>query len=128
MGANNLVRSVFGFSRADIQPLVDAVETAYDLLFVQHRPRGSIRLTEDIYAPVAEGLGMKCSSATRRLERLCNDCWDKIRKSPYQMERLVGPHPRDIDSPSEVIFLLACYLKYEKSFEEVLEDEPELMF
>lgn len=128
MGANNLVRSIFCFSRSDIQPLVEALEVAYDLLFVQRKSRSSIRLTRDVYAPVAERLGKKRGSVTRRLERLCNDCWDKIQKNPHQMARLVGPHPRDIDSPSEVIFLLACYLKYEKSFEEVLDQEPELMF
>lgn len=124
MGANNLVRSVFGFSGMNIQALVDAVELAYSLVFVQGRSRSAIRLNRDIYTVVAEKHGKKCSTVVRQLERLCNTCWDKIREDSYQMERLVGPHPRDIDSPSEVIFFLACYLKYKKPFEEVMDQDP----
>lgn len=128
MNANTLVRSIFGFSRMNIQPLVNAVETAYELLFIHKRSRNSIQLTRDIYAPVAEQLGKRRGAVTQQLERLCNRCWYLVRKDQHQMKRLVGPYPRDIDSPSEIIFLLACHLKYEKSFEEVLDQEPGLMF
>lgn len=128
MGANNLIRSIFGFSGMNIQALVDAVEVVYDLVFVQRRSRSSIRLNRDIYTVVAEKHGKKCSTVVRQLERLCNECWDKIRKDPYQMARLVGPHPRDIDSPSEVMFFLACYLKYKKPFEEVMDQDMSLFF
>ncbi len=112
MGANDLIRSIFGFSGMNTQPLVDAVELAYRLMFVRGRSRSSIQLSRDIYTVVAEKHGKKCGAVTKQLERLCNECWNRIRKDPYQMARLVGPHPRDIDSPSEVMFFLACYLKF----------------
>ncbi len=129
MEASALVRSVFGFSRVNTQPLVDAVEVAYELMFVQGRSRNSIQLSRDIYAVVAQRQGKKkYSSVVRQLERLCNGCWDRIQESKHQMERLVGDDARDIDGPSDVIFLLACYLRYEKPFQVVLEQEPALTF
>ncbi len=128
MNANTLVRSVFGFSRMNIQPLVVAVELAHQLIFTQHRNRSSIQLVWDIHAPVAELLGKSPCAVTQQLGRLCSRCRYLIWKDEDQMKRLVGPHPRDMDGPSEVIFLLACYLEYEKSFEEVLDQEPGLMF
>lgn len=129
MEASALVRSVFGFSRVNTQPLVDAVEVAYELMFVQRRSRNSIQLSRDVYSVVAQRQGKKkYSSVVRQLERLCNGCWDRIQESRYQLTRLVGDDARDIDGPSDVIFLLACYLKYEKPFQEVLEREPALTF
>lgn len=129
MDANALLRSIYGFSRTDTQPLVYAVEVARRLMFDECRSRGSIQLMRDIYTPVAGYYERKkYSSVVRQLERLCNDCWDRLQKNERLLQRLVGTHNQDIEGPSDVIFLLACYLNYERPFQEVLELEPALTF
>lgn len=129
VSANNLVRSIFGFSRCNIRALVCSVEIAYDLMFVQGRARDSIRVTKDIYPSVTRELRPQSYNAvSRHIERLCNRGWDRVQKDKALMERFVGNHARDLDSPSELIFLLACYMKYEKPFRDVLDQEPALTF
>lgn len=129
MNANNLVRSIFGFSRVNISPLVDAVEVAYQLMFVDRRSRSSINLTSEIYSPVAQKRQTaKDSSVSRQILRLCGRCLDLIEQNEYLLDKLIGKHGQALEGPSDVIFLLACYLKYEKSFHEVLELEPALAF
>lgn len=127
--ANSLVRSIFGFSRCNIQALVRSIEIAYELLFIQGRSRNSIQVTKDIYPDVAREIPSKhYKTVVRQIERLCNQCWDRVRADPYLLEEIMGNHAKELESPSEVIFLLACYLKYKKPFQEVLEREPALTF
>lgn len=129
MNANALVRSVFGFSRVNIQPLVEAVEVVYQLMFVDMRSRNSIQLTKDVYTVVARSYkNKKYTSVVRQLERLCNRCLDHLQKNDELLHRLVGQRAQEIEGPSDIIFLLACYLKYERPFQEVLELEPVLTF
>lgn len=127
--ANTLVRSIFGFSRCNTQALVRSIEIAYELLFVQGRSRNSIQVTKDIYPDVAREIQPKrYKTVVRQIERLCNQCWDRIRADPYLLEKVIGNHTKELEAPSEIIFLLACYLKYKKPFQEVLEREPALTF
>lgn len=129
MNANDLVRSVFGLSRVNIQPLVDAVEVAYQLVFVDRRNRSSIHLGSDVYSPVAQTCkAKKYTSVVRQIERLCNNCLDRIQKNDDLLHRLVGQRTQEIEGPSDVIFLLACYLKYKKPFQDVLDLELGLNF
>lgn len=129
VSANNLVRSIFGFSRCNIRALVCSVEVAYDLMFVQGRTRDSIYVTKDIYPVVAKELCAKeCDTVARHIERLCNRGWDRIKRDQKLMDRFVGNHAEELDAPSELIFFLACYMKYERPFREVLEQEPALTF
>ena len=127
--ANDLVRYIFGFSRSNISPLVISVEIAYDLMFHQGKSRNDIKMMRDIYQQAADELRMKSGkTAARRIERLCNRCWDRIQEDEELLKRLVGSHTKELDASSEVIFLLACYIKYEKPFREVLEHRAALTF
>ncbi len=127
--ANSLVRSIFGFSRCNIWPLVRCVEIAYELMFIYGRSRNSIQVTKDIYPDVAKELYSKrYRTVVRQIERLCNRCWDRVRGDEYLLDKILGNHSRELEAPSEIIFLLACYMRYEKPFQEVLEQEPALTF
>lgn len=127
--ANSLVRSIFGFSRRNLKSLVRSVEVAYELMFLQGRCKSSIKVTKDIYPDVARELRPRSYAAVvRQIERLCNACWDRIQKDDHLLERIVGNHVQELDAPSTVIFLLACYMKYEKPFQKVLEQKPALTF
>ena len=69
----------------------------------------------DIYQQAADELYMKsCKMAARRIERLCNLCWDRLQEDEELLNRIVGSRTKELDAPSEVIFLLACYIKYEE--------------
>lgn len=127
--ANSLVRSIFGFSRCNIKSLVCSVEVAYELMFVREQSRSSIKVTKDIYPEVAKKFGLEnYDSVVRQIERLCNKCWDQIQSDDYLLKKFVGNRAQELESSSEVIFLLACYMKYGKPFQEVLEQEPALTF
>lgn len=127
--ANNLVRSIFGFSRRNIRPLVLSIEAAYELMFHQGISRNDIEVMKDIYPNAKkEFRSSSYSTLVRRIERLCNQCWDRIKTDEYLLEQIVGNHAKELDEPSEVIFLLACYMRYEKPFREVLEQESALTF
>ena len=127
--ANRLVRSIFGFSRCNIKSLVCSVEVAYELMFIQGRSRASIKVKKDIYPDVAKEIkAKKCETVVRQVERLCNKCWERIKKDDYLLKKIVGNRAQELESSSEIIFLLACYMKYEKPFQEVLEQEPALTF
>ncbi len=127
--ANSLVRSIFGFSRCNIGALVRCVEIAYELMFVQGRSRNSIQVTKDVYPDAAKDFYPKrYQTVVRQIERTCNQCWERIQKDEYLLKKIVGNHSKELESPSEIIFLLACYMRYEKPFQEVLEQEPALTF
>ena len=127
--ANSVVRSVFGFSRCNIKSLVCSVEVAYELMFIQGRSRSSIKVTKDIYPEVAgEFRSENYDSVVRQIERICNKCWDRIQRDDYLLKKFVGNRAQELESSSEIIFLLACYMKYRKPFQEVLEQEPALTF
>lgn len=128
MNANALIRSIFGFSRCNIQPLVEAVEIAYELLFIQGKSRDSIQVTKDIYVDAAKRCqGKQLDTIAREIERLCHRCWGRIQEDEYLYRSLIGTRPWELSTPSEVIFLLACRMKYKKPFQEVLEREEILI-
>ena len=107
--ANRLVRSIFGFSSCNIKRLGCSVEDAYELVAKELKAK-------------------KCETVVRQVERLCNKCWERIKKDDYLLKKIVGNRAQELESSSEIIFLLACYMKYEKPFQEVLEQEPALTF
>lgn len=127
--ANSLVRSIFGFSGSDIISLVRSAEIAYDLMFEQGRSRNSIMVTKDIYSVVVRSYREKSySSVVWQIERLCNRCWARPQRNDALLMKIIGNKPSELEAASEIIFLLACYLRYRKSFQEVLEQEPALTF
>ena len=98
-------------------------------MFVQGRTRNSIKVTKDIYPAVTRELSSKSyDTVTRHIERLCNRGWERVKRDAGLMERFVGNHTEELDAASDLIFMLACYMRYEKSFREVLEQEPALTF
>ncbi len=98
-------------------------------MFHQGKSRNNIKMMRDIYQQAADKLYMKsCKMAARRIERLCNLCWDRLQEDEELLNRIVGSRTKELDAPSEVIFLLACYIKYEEPFREVLEHRAALTF
>ena len=79
-----VLRSIFGSCRSDIRPLAYAVDIAIELMFVQGIPMDDILVTNDIYPDVAKRIRKKsgahpsAKSASRRIERLANKCWDAM--------------------------------------------------
>ena len=124
-----LVHEIFGPGKKGTRALVCAVFEAGKLLFEEKVAMDEILVTKDIYPDVAKELYSKrYRTVVRQIERLCNRCWDRVRGDEYLLDKILGNHSRELEAPSEIIFLLACYMRYEKPFQEVLEQEPALTF
>lgn len=129
MTTTALVRSILGFTRCNIKPLVYSIDIAYDLIFVQGKERSSLRVTKDVYVDAAKHFPkIDHKSVVRQIQRSCHRCWNQIRKNKSLRNKFIGNRSLEIESPSEIIFILACYKKYGKPFLEVLDDEPALTF
>ena len=121
------IYALIGPTRHNTLPFSSAVDRAIDLLFVQHIAMDDIRVTRDIYLPVAHMLGKSTIAASRQIVRLCNLCWDAIRDSG-EVERYLGKPIRDLRAPNEMIFYLAFLIYFDKPFYEVVQNAPTLLF
>ena len=128
-----VLRSIFGSCRSDIRPLAYAVDIAIDLMFVQCIPMDDIMVTNDIYPDVAKRIRKKsgahpsAKSASRRIERLANKCWDAM-VSRDLVVKYIGAPLEDIRAPRDVIFYLAFYSYLSTPFFTAIERQPALLF
>ncbi len=124
----SLVRSIFGIVRSDIRPLIYAVDTAIELMFVQGIPMDDILVTKDVYPVVAQRLRtVSVKGISRRIERLCNQCWSNLLASDRVTE-IIGAPLKDITSPRDMIFYLAFYAYLGVPFFKAIEQTPSLLF
>lgn len=121
------IYALVGPTRYNTLPFSTAIDLAIDLLFVQHRAMDDIRVTNDIYVPVAREVKKSVSAASRQIVRLCNLCWDTMLAEGV-VEEYIGKPIRDLHAPSEIVFYMAFLIHFDKPFFEVVQDKPELLF
>ena len=128
-----VIRSILGAARADIRPLVHAVDITISLLFTQGIPMDDIHVTDAVY-PVAARLAKgRCGkpaspgAVSRRIERLANLCWDTLVERNLVLE-YIGAPLRDIRAPRDMIFYLAFYVYFDAPFFTVIQKQPALLF
>lgn len=119
--AKLLIRMIMGQTRSDIRPLAYAAAETAELLFVQNVPWDEIKITKDIYPPVAKKLGKSPAATARSVERLINRCWDQM--TPQQKLQYIGRELDDITSTIDFVVYLAYYLQYGKPYFEVLHSQ-----
>lgn len=124
--AELLIRSILGPRRGSIRPLVLAVEHATDLLFNQQIDWEDLNVTKDLYPHVARQLKINPAAACRGIERLSNHCWNAL--DSQQVLQYIGKPLRDISAPSDMICYLTYYLRYDKPYYQVLQEELEQTF
>ena len=128
-----VIRSILGAARADIRPLVHAVDITIDLLFTQGIPMDDIHVTDDIYPAAARLVKDRCGkpaspgAVARRIERLANLCWDTLVSRNLVLEYLGAPL-ESIRAPRDMIFYLAFYIYFDAPFFTVIQQRPALLF
>lgn len=121
-----MLRSLVGPVRIKIKPIAVAVEVAEELMFDQGVDRDDIYVTKHVYPMVAKRLGITQAAATRSIERAANLCLAP--SNVQRLEKLVGRRLNCINAPSDIIFYLAYYRRFGRSYYEVIEKMPCLMF
>ena len=121
------IYALVGPIRYNTLPFSTAVDLAVDLLFVKNIAMDDIRVTRDIYMPIAKRLGKTTTAVSRQIVRLCNLCWDTMSTSG-EVEQYLGKSVRDLRAPSEMIFYLAFLVYFDKPFYQVVQDVPTLLF
>ena len=72
------IYALVGPTRYNTLPFSLAIDLAMELLFVQNIAMDDIRVTRDIYTPVAKQLGKNTAAVSRQIVGLCNLCWDAM--------------------------------------------------
>jgi len=119
-----LIYSIVGSIGTNATPFIYAVDTVFDLLFVQQIPRGEIHVTKDVYPAVAEKLGKSSASVTRRISYFGNLCWDTIIKE-NRVTELFGRPLCEAPTTADLLVYFAVYLYYGAPFFTVMEN-PDL--
>lgn len=121
-----LIRSILGPGRWNVSALAYAVKEAEVLLFSERIAMDDIQVTKDIYPKVAERVNKPEKNVARQVERHGNLCWEKL--SLEEKRLYIGRDIADIRGPRDMIFYLAFYAYFQKSYYEVIRDHPELLF
>lgn len=109
------IYALVGPTRYNTLPFSLAIDLAMELLFVQNIAMDDIRVTRDIYTPVAKQLGKNTAAVSRQIVRLCNLCWDAMLEAG-EVEQYLGKPIRDLRAPNEMIFYLAFLVHFDKPF------------
>ena len=83
------IYALVGPTRYNTLPFSLAIDLAMELLFVQNIAMDDIRVTRDIYTPVAKQLGKNTAAVSRQIVRLCNLCWDAMLEAG-EVEQYLG--------------------------------------
>ena len=121
-----LIRSILGLCRRDVRTLAYAVWEAEELLFFKKIPVDDILVTKDIYPVVAKRIGKNYKAVSRQIERLGNLCWDSMDEK--QKINYIGKPLKDIQAPRDMIFYLAFYSHFHKSYYEIVSKNTAWLF
>lgn len=116
-----LIRSILGPSRLSIRPMAYSLDRAEELLFQEHRSMEELYITKDIYPAVAQRLNMRTSNIAKRTEVVAKCCW-KAMADKGLLEQYIGDAGTAPLAPHQVVYYLAYYLHYGRSFHEVMKE------
>lgn len=124
--AERILRAILGPVRADLRPLILAVEITGSLLFVQHLSMDDIQFTKLVYPAVAHWTGSNPSAASRRVERLSHLCWSTLVEQEL-VSFYLGRELKRAPSPGSMMIYLAVYAQFNAPFFSVIERDPSLL-
>ncbi len=119
----NLVRSIMGRGKGgkrDLRIFIYAIEIAGRMIFDEQIPMEEIQVTKSVYPEAGKKCGKTAQTATRQVERLGMLCF--LEMDIDQREVYLGKGSWSL-SPSEMVFRLAYYCRYERSYEEIIWEE-----
>ena len=122
-----LLRTILGPIRPDIRPLAFAMDIAGDLLFSQHFSMDDIHVTKNIYPDVARLIHRKPETASKRIERLSNRCWDALQEQGL-VSTYLGRDVKQQPDPRSLIVHLAVYANLDIPLSTAIKQDPHFLF
>ncbi|MCI8292299.1 MAG: hypothetical protein HFH53_02025 [Hespellia sp.] len=123
---SRIIHEIIGPGTGDILTFAYAICEAERLMFTENIPMDEIYVTKDIYPKIAKEMNKKDRAVARQIERMGNRCWGCMDEE--QKKKYIGKELKDIRAPRDMIFYLAFYVHFDKSFYQVLEEHPTLLF
>lgn len=120
-----LIYAILETFRGNVYDLACAVSEMENLLFLENKSIHDILISKDVYPVAAKKTHKKLGAATKQIERIANLCWNHLNETSRL--KYIGREMDDIHTPSDMIFYLAYYCHYGKSYHELLKDFPELL-
>lgn len=105
------VRALLGPVKSDIRAFAYAVDKVGELLFEQGADESDISMLRDVYA------------VARQVSRVSNQCWNAVSGSEELKKKYIGKEIEDIKASRDMLFYFAYYLRYGKSFYEIMEQD-----
>ena len=105
---------IMGPIRCDISTFACCVEIVREKMFEENLDWGTFSITKDIYMEAASRLHKSADTIARNTERIANRCWDIM--SHEQIMEYIGKPIKDIYAPSDMLFYLAYYVQFHKSY------------
>lgn len=118
--AEILIRNILGPTPNSVKPLACAVQLTVEIMFIKRVEQEDIHMTNDIYEQVGVILRKNGKTMARQIERQANYCWNFM--TDEQKRKYIGRDLKDIQAPRDMIFYLAYYLQYGKSYYELMEN------
>jgi len=119
--SEKLLSSIVGATRADLDPMLEALDILIELHFDQHLPRNRIQVTKSVYPQTGVRVQKSPGAVARSIERLANRCWDKMQQQDRVIE-LLGRRLYESPAPSELLFYLAYLLYFDQPFFTLMEE------
>ena len=114
-------------TRSNIRPLSTAMDVVGKLLFECGYSMNDILVTKDVYPETAKRMGKKTGAVSKSIERLSRICWDAMVEQDL-VTLFVGRSQKYAPSPRDLLVYLAVYARIGRSFFELAEEYPELLF
>ncbi len=117
------VRALLGPVKSDIRAFAYAVDKVGELLFEQGADESDISMPRDVYPEVAKRLEKTEGAVARQVSRVSNQCWKAVSGSEELKKKYIGKEIEDIKASRDMLFYFAYYLRYGKSFYEIMEQD-----
>ncbi len=114
-------------TRSNICSLSTAMDVVGELLFECGYSMNDILVTKDVYPETAKRLGKKTGAISKSIERLSRICWDAMVEQDL-VTLFIGRTQKYAPSPRDLLVYLAVYAHTGRSFFELAEEYPELLF
>ena len=80
-------------------------------------------MLRDVYPEVAKRLEKTEGAVARQVSRVSNQCWNAVSGSEELKKKYIGKEIEDIKASRDMLFYFAYYLRYGKSFYEIMEQD-----
>lgn len=119
-----VIYGILGPTRKEIDGLARSVEVMMELVFLERKDMGKIKLSRHIYPQAAQRCGKSPGAVSRGVQRLVNACWEEGDRE-YLKTIVDWEYPiRDV---KEMLLCLAFYCYLGEPYFKVMREDPMLV-